>query len=299
MIQRLLNFGQNNPQRGIIEFRMIGDRASGKTTYLAALAYWPISLQNDDSPILRVEPYDANTEVLITMAENILRQGDELPQSEEPILYSLTVELKQNYADKLTGKPAKIRISCVDYPGEFFKNLRTNKAIVDSYLNDLQSAAGLLLLIDGTSQTDEDYAKAIKQLETQLNRRLANTPDRIKNYRIAVVISKAELPQLWGNLGNLPDFINRKFPYTQKALNSWKTEWKCQIEYFACSAFGWMGTQNQPNVKVIERGTQGTKAIIEDPNVWRPGGLVQPIYWLQTGHRHPKLKAQKDKNLDL
>ena len=60
-----------------------------------------------------------------------------------------------------------------------------------------------------------------------------------------------------------------------------------------------MGTQNQPNVKVIERGTQGTKAIIEDPNVWRPGGLVQPIYWLQTGHRHPKLKAQKDKNLDL
>jgi|JI7StandDraft_1071085.scaffolds.fasta_scaffold00292_24 hypothetical protein len=299
MIQRLLNFGQNNPQRGTVEFRMIGDRASGKTTYLAALAYWPISLQNDNSPILRVEPYDANTEVLITMAENILRQGDELPQSEEPILYSLTVELKQNFADQLTGKPAKIRISCVDYPGEFFKNLRTNKAIVDSYLNDLQSAAGLLLLIDGTSQTDEDYAKAIKQLETQLNRRLANTPDRIKNYRIAVVISKAELPQLWGKLGNLPDFINRKFPYTQKALNNWKTEWKCQVEYFACSAFGWMGTKNQPNVKVIERGTQGTKAIIEDPNVWRPGGLVQPIYWLQTGHRHPKLKAQKDKNLDL
>lgn len=292
MFQKLFNFNQNNPQRGTIEFRMIGDRASGKTTYLAALAYWPISLQSNNSPILRVEPFDANTEVLINMAENILRQGDELPSTEEPILYSLIVELKQNFVDRLTGNPARIRISCVDYPGEFFRNLRTNNTIVDTYLNDLQSAAGLLLLIDGTSQTDEDYARAINQLETRLNRRLANTPNRIKNYRIAVVISKAELPQLWGGIDDLSGFINRRFSYTQNALNGWKNEWKCQIEYFSCSAFGWMGTRNEPNVTGIKRETGATKAIIADPNVWKPGGLVQPIYWLQTGHRHSQLKNQ-------
>jgi hypothetical protein len=291
MIQRIFNlFGQNNPQKGTVEFRMIGDRASGKTTYLAALAYWPISLESNKSPIHSVEPYDANSKVLLDMAENILRQGDQLPSTDEPILYSLTVKLKTGFVEQLTGQPPSIRISCVDYPGEFFQNLRTNNAIVDSYLNDLQSAAGLLLLIDGTSQTDEDYAKAINQLETRLNRRLANTPNRIKNYRIAVVISKAEDPRLWGSLDNLSDFINRKFPYTQRALNRWKDEWKCQVEYFSCSAFGWMGTKNEPNVTVIQR--KPSKAIIKDREAWKPAGLVQPIFWLKTGYRNRKLTTE-------
>ncbi|MCH2051193.1 MAG: hypothetical protein MK289_22895 [Trichodesmium sp. ALOHA_ZT_67] len=293
MIQKLLSFGRNNSPTGTIEFKMIGYRDSGKTTYLAALAYWPISLKSDTSPIDKVEPYDSNTEVLINMAENILRQGDQLPSTEEPSLYSITVELKQNFVDKLTGKPANIRISCTDYPGELFKDIRTNATIVNSYLDNLQSATGLILLIDGTtSKTDEDYSKGIQQLETKLNQRLANTPNRLKNYRVAVVISKAELPELWGSLDNLPDFINRKFPYTQKALDSWKKEWKCQIEYFSCSAFGWMGTRNEPNVKVIQKGGGATLAVIADSNAWKPGGLVQPIFWLKTGYRHQQLKRQ-------
>ena len=201
MIKRLLSFGRNNSPTGTIEFKMIGYRDSGKTTYLAALAYWPISLKSDTSPIDKVEPYDSNTEVLINMAENILRQGDQLPSTEEPSLYSITVELKQNFVDKLTGKPANIRISWTDYPGELFKDIRTNATIVNSYLDDLQSATGLILLIDGTtSKTDEDYSKGIQQLERKLNQRLANTPNRLKNYRVAVVISKAELPELWGCL---------------------------------------------------------------------------------------------------
>ena len=293
MIQKLLNFGKNNPQKGTVEFRMIGDRASGKTTYLAALAYWPISLQSNKSPILRVDPYDENTQVLISMAENILLQGDELDGSEEPILYSLTVALKPDFVEQVTRKAPSIRISCVDYPGEIFQNLRTNNPIVEDYLNDLQSAAGLLLLIDGTSQTDRDYAKAIGQLETKLNRRLvADSRDQIRNYRVAVVISKAELPQLWGSLDNLSDFMSRKFPYTQRALTSWKNQWGCQIEYFSCSAFGWMGIRKEPNVKGIDRGVQGTKAIIADPAVWKPAGLVQPIFWLKTGYRHRKLNTE-------
>ena len=288
-----LSFPWNNLQTGTVEFKMIGDRASGKTTYLAALAYWPNSLQSNTSPILEVEPYDSKTKELIDMAESILR-GDELPPTEQPISYSLTVKLKPNFVDKLTKKPPDIRVSCTDYPGEFFQNIRTNDPIVDNYLNDdLESATGLILLIDGTaSKTDEDYSQGIKQLETKLNLRLANTPKRLKNYRIAVVISKAELPELWGSLDNLPDFINRKFPYTQRALDHWKKEWTCQIEYFSCSAFGWMGTINEPNVRVIQKAGEATKAVIADSNVWKPGGLVQPIFWLKTGYSHQQLKHE-------
>lgn len=293
MIQKLLNIGKNNPQKGTVEFHIIGDRASGKTTYLAALAYWPISLVGIDSPIHSVEPYDDNAQVLLDMAENILLQGDDLPPNTARISYSLTVNLKQNYLEKLTGKPPSIRISCVDYPGEFFKDLRNNTPIVDRYLNDLQAAAGLLLLIDGTQQTpqdDDNNAKAIKQLDTRLNQRLANTPklantpDLLKNYRIAVVISKAEDAKLWGSLDNIPNFMNRKFPQTQQALNQWKNEWKCQVEYFSCSAFGWMGTRRTPNTTVTQ--TTPPKAILRDRYAWKPEGLVQPIFWLQTGYRH-------------
>jgi Double-GTPase 1 len=291
MIQRIFNlFGQNNPQQGTVEFRIVGDRSSGKTTYLAALAYWPISLVGTESPIHSVEPYEPDSRVLLDMAENILLQGDDLPPTEEPILYSLTVKLKQKFVEKLTGKPPSIRISCVDYPGEFFANIRKNTSIVDSYLDDLQAAAGLLLLIDGTKQTtkdDQNNAKAIKILEKRLNQRLANTPDRLKNYRIAVVISKAEDAIIWASLDNVPNFMQRKFPETQGALNQWKTEWKCQIEYFSCSALGWMGTRREPNTKVIQRDPP--KAILRDSNVWKPEGLVQPIFWLQTGYRHSEL----------
>ncbi|MGB8686358.1 MAG: hypothetical protein WCD53_03330 [Microcoleus sp.] len=288
MIQRIFNLGQNN-QQGTVEFRIVGDRASGKTTYLAALAYWPISLVGTDSPIHSVEPYDPKSQVLYDMAENILLQGDDLPSTEEPILYSLTVKLKQKFVEKLTGKPPSIRISCVDYPGEFFENLRKNASIVDSYLNDLQAAAGLLLLIDGTKQTNQDdqnNAKAIQILEKRLNPRLANTP-RLRNYRIAVVISKAEDARIWASLDNVPNFMQRKFPQTQSALNQWKTEWKCQIEYFSCSAFGWMGTRRAPNTKVIQRDPP--KAILLDGQSWKPEGLVQPIFWLQTGYRHSEI----------
>jgi hypothetical protein len=292
MIQRFLNRGQNNPQQRTVEFRIIGDPASGKTTYLAALAYWPISLDSQNSPIKSVEPYDENSEVLRVMAENILKQGDDLPPTEEPILYSLTINLKSGFAEKLTNRPPSIRISCVDYPGEFLKKLRNhNSSVVDSYLNDLQAAAGLLLLIEGTRTNDQENAQAIKNLEKRLNNRLANTPDRIKKYRIAVVISKAEEPELWGSLDDLSDFMIRKFPKTKHSLDFWKNEWKCQIEYFYCSAFGWMGTREEPNVRKIQKDPP--RATIKDPEVWKPAGLVQPIFWLKTGYRHRQLTNKK------
>jgi len=224
------------------------------------------------------------------MAENILKKGEDLPPNDKPILYSLTVNLKQGFVERLTGQPPSIRISCVDYPGEFFRNLRNNTSIVDSYLDDLQTAAGLLLLIDGIQQTpedDENNAKAIQRLDTRLNQRLANTPDRLKNYRIAVVISKAEDARLWGSLGNVPIFMTRIFPKTQRALNQWKTEWKCHVEYFSCSAFGWTGTRRAPNTRVIQRDPP--KAILLDGQSWKPEGLVQPIFWLQTGYRHSEI----------
>ena len=53
-----------------------------------------------------------------------------------------------------------------------------------------------------------------------------------------------------------------------------------------------MGTRNEPNVKVIQKGGGATLAVIADSNAWKPGGLVQPIFWLKTGYRHQQLKRQ-------
>jgi hypothetical protein len=56
------------------EFRIIGPRRSGKTTYLSALAYWPNA--KPDSPIEKVIPGDDDTAKLIAMAKDIRLFGN-------------------------------------------------------------------------------------------------------------------------------------------------------------------------------------------------------------------------------
>jgi hypothetical protein len=65
----------NKPKEltGESEFRLIGPRKSGKTTFLAALARWPNA--SKDSPIESVAPYDDDTENLVARAQDILENG--------------------------------------------------------------------------------------------------------------------------------------------------------------------------------------------------------------------------------
>ena len=59
--------------------RVIGDRSSGKTTYMASLARWPNA--DPDSPVQAVTAVDEGGEDLLSKAQNILEQGLELEKT--------------------------------------------------------------------------------------------------------------------------------------------------------------------------------------------------------------------------
>ena len=50
--------------------RIIGDRSSGKTTYLASLAYWPNA--SPDNLVQTVSPVGEDSEELVNKARDIL-----------------------------------------------------------------------------------------------------------------------------------------------------------------------------------------------------------------------------------
>ena len=80
--------------RGSGDIRVIGPRASGKTTFMAALVHWQNS-DPDNSPIQSITPTDsADTQRLQGMATDILENSQALPPTrlEEIILYNLTID---------------------------------------------------------------------------------------------------------------------------------------------------------------------------------------------------------------
>lgn len=280
------------------EIRMIGDRKSGKTTFMAALAYWPNG-NPENSPIQSVEPFDTNTAKLIEMAQDILENGQQLPPTppnQQP-LYSLIIQLKPNFLRNpiaaVTLRNIRLQISCREYAGELLEQLSNNNPDLKNYLDDCASASGLLVLIDGTStsvEKDKKYDKALNNLRNELELRFKKQSNRNKNqYRIAFVFSKAETSEVWIYRNNIKQFIGLKFPKTQITLKKWLEDWKCQVAYFSCSAFGTMG-KNKPNYRDIHSDGKGTIAVIARSEFWEPFGLVEPIYWLHTGKRDIRLR---------
>ena len=271
--------------------RIIGDRGSGKTGYMAALAFWPNA--NPDSPVQAVVPLGDNGQELIEKARNILEQGLELEPTgldaspEDMKDYTISINLKNEYSWQ---KGMKLTINCKDYSGEFFRDLLHKAADpqLDRYLDDCLLASGILFLIDGTSyKKDTEYALGMEKFLLGLDKSEMNPG--VKR-RIALVITKCEQPELWVNRYKPDLIVDSRFPQTKKKLENWSRNTRGGVNYFITSAFGVLGTQYpEPNSKRTERNEGGTKAIIKDPRHWRPFGLVSPIYWLCTGKRHKQL----------
>lgn len=279
------------------EIRIIGGRSSGKTTLMAALAYWPNG-NPQNSPIQSVEPFDTETAQLIDMAQDILENGQQLPPSRlgQQSLYSLIIQLKANFLlnplAATIGRNIRLQVSCREYSGELVEQLRNNldDLNLNNYLDDCALASGLLVLIDGTSMLDREYAQALDKLQSELNFRLTNNNRDKRKYRIAFVFSKAEHPQVWNYQKNIKQFIGLRFPKTQIALQNWRRIWGCQVACFFCSAFGTMGDPPQPNCKIIHQDDKATRAVIYRPQFWKPFGLIAPIYWLHTGQGDVRLR---------
>lgn len=283
---------------GSPDIRVIGARRSGKTTFLAALAYWPNA--KPDSPIESVSPFDDETAKLISMAQDLLENG--LPfagnyLAEDPNdlpFYTLLIEMKPAF--QLAGN-IRFQVSCRDYPGELMEELRngsTSSAVLRNYLDDCADASGILLLIDGTSKEDRKYSQALDKLKAELNIRLTGQGKNLNTYRIALVFSKAEQASIWVHRHDIQKFINLKFPRTQGSLEKWRKEWGCSVNFFFCSAFGMKGKPPKPNVRVEVKDTGATCGVIDRTQYWRPFGLVAPIYWLHTGKDDRRLRKMED-----
>ena len=281
------------------EFRIIGPRRSGKTTYLSALAYWPNA--KPDSPIEKVIPGDDDTAKLIAMAKDILENNAMLMAtylasnpSEIPT-YNLSIQMKPTWQ----GGQA-IDIICKDFAGELFEKLSQGKTSqIEEYLEECASALGLLILLDGTFFTeDQKYAQGLATLKQQLKWRLEKKNQNLSQYRIALAFTKAEQSKMRIHRQDIPRFMRLKFNKTYQLLENWGKEWPCPVKYFFCSAFGMKpgASPDSPlaNVQVTSREGGVTSGVIDNPTVWRPLGLMAPIYWLHTGTDHPQLRDIED-----
>jgi hypothetical protein len=270
--------------------RVIGDRRSGKTTYMASLAYWPNADSN--SVVQMVSPIGEGGDELVAKAQNILEQGLQLEatlpeQTAEDVKdYAISISLKQ----KFSKENIKLNINCKDYAGEFFADLvhQPNNPRLQNYLEDCLEGTGILLLLDGTThRKDIEYSQGLEKFLVALDR--VGLDDRKR--RIALVLGKCEQPELWVNRHQPKDLAIMRFAKVQRVLNNWAEMGEGEVGYFTTSAFGMLGNRYpEPNARRISRDIGGTMSVLKDPKRWRPFGLVSPIYWLCTGQRHKQLE---------
>ncbi|MBD2138184.1 hypothetical protein H6F32_11420 [Anabaena sp. FACHB-1237] len=290
---------KKEPLQSSAVVRVIGDRGSGKTAYMASLARWPNADPN--GAVKTVIPVGDAAKYLVEQAQNILEQGLQLPQTglnanpDEVKDYTLQITITRQFSWKnlinsLTSPLLNLNVSCKDYGGEFFIDLlqQAGKKILQDYMEDCSQSTGIMLLIDGTSRRkDQEYAVALDRFFAALDRTDVNVGKR----RIALVLTKCEQSDLWVNR-HKPDFIApAAFPQVCKKLSTWQQMGGGDVNYFTASAFGMLGTKYpEPNITLLTRGRDGVTAVIKNPKSWRPFGLVAPIYWLCTGDRHKLLE---------
>jgi hypothetical protein len=301
-LKRKNNPQQDNPEPNFIDqeatLRLVGDRSSGKTAYMASLAYWPNA--DPDSPVQNVSPVGEEATQLVSQAQNILEQGLELEPTDlsaspdEVKDYTLSITLKDQFSWKnptasWKNQLLKLNMSCKDYAGEFFADLvnKSGDPQLEAYLEDCLQATGILLLLDGTAhRKDSQYATGINQFLTQLDQTDIGGMQR----RVAVVINKCEQSELWINRHKPRELAQKRFPLVSQKLESWSQMGGGKVDCFTTSAFGMLGSRfPEPNAKKLKRDRGGTSSVIKKPRQWRPFGLVAPIYWLCTGVRHKEL----------
>jgi Caspase domain len=274
---------------GCCDFRIIGPRASGKTTFLATLGYAPNL--NSNHVIREIVPRSEDARDLISKAENILEQGLQLEPTDfrygdDELYYSLLVTLKPHFCNNpiawLINQESRITLSARDYSGELIEHLQgrnQDKFFVD-FLNDCSLASGILVMIDcTTSDYDRKYSRSFTTFQREICYQFKRGGRNLKNYRIAIVLSKFDQSEAWNDRNQVENFVKAKFPQTRKVFHNWSKNWGSPVKYFACSAFGMYGEPPRPNFI----GNEEAMGVIANPNQWQPFGLIAPIYWLCTG----------------
>jgi hypothetical protein len=264
--------------------RVIGPRASGKTTYLAALAYQPARASRKNQKF-NIRPLNDDTRKLAEKAKNIILKGASLEPTNYHVrkiddlpLYSLNIEIKKGFTKE------QITLALRDYPGEIFEELKNGSSnplhqeFIDECLTKDVSGC-LILLTDWQYGTDEFYSEVLQHFIG-----LMRSHDRVKDLRLAVAMSKCERGELWpGRLDPEIDLFDVHLRQTKDILR--KEIPANNLQFYAVSTFGVLGRNNPRPNQIYEWGTSGSLSGLRDSDRWQPYGLISPLYWLSTGKR--------------
>lgn len=291
------------------DVRVIGDRDAGKTTYLAALAYYPNKLSH--SPIASIA-WQRDSAKLVQDAKRLLEDGltfepSRLRDINKLAEYDLRITFKDDFSKQvispIISRPMTLMLTFRDYPGELFDLVHAylqaqsspqgQLALRDplkSYVENCISSTGILFLADGRAMNrDGEYATQIDQL---LKLMVLRT-ERAYPWKVALVLTKCEQYDLFVHR-NRPEFLAKsRFPELCEKLQFWSSRRTIETSYFVVSAFGRLGNDvyaESNSRKIDPNSDKPGRFYLMEPDRWRPFGIVAPVYWLCTGKRSPLLE---------
>lgn len=265
---------------------VVGPRSSGKTTYLAALAYWPAQKRTGkNSNSFNIQPLNEDAKGLAYKAENIISEGASLAPTEVAggidalPYYSFKCEINRQFQ-----KRHEINLAVRDYPGEIFEELESGAAnsmhqefIDECLMKDVTGC--LILLTEWKRGTDKFYKRVVERFTE-----LMDSHERANDLRIAVAMSKCERGELWpGRLEPETDLFDVHLPKTKATLQAKIPE--KNLNFFALSTFGVLRRNDPRPNRVDELGTGGRHSVLRNASLWRPYGMISPLCWLSNGKR--------------
>lgn len=269
---------------------VIGPRASGKTTFLAGLAYWPKRQQaRKKNSRFNVVPQNEDADKLQKTAINIIESGDYPEPTKDIFSYAFTVEVKKRFSKEVET----ISLVAKDYPGEMFHDLAdfydqyqydpNAKSQHDDFWEEcfLEDKKGCLILLpEWSDDTDRHYQLCLNGFL-----KLMQKWKRSENFRIAVAMSKCERGELWtGRIEPEIDLFDIYLPQSKAILvNEISAE---NLHFFAMSTFGVLDGKKdpRPNREIIP-DLVADHAVLRSPKKWQPHNLIAPLYWLSTGKK--------------
>jgi hypothetical protein len=268
---------------------IIGPRGSGKTTYLAGLAYWTeLHINSKKGKIFTVEPLNEDTLSLKEKAENIICQGASFrPTGQEfgqvMSVYDAPLYQFKIKVNNLWHRNDEINLVVRDYPGEVFEELE-NREKIDSIYEDFiqESLAGgvvgcLILLTGWGSKTDKAYCRSLRSFIGYMGRN-----NRMQDFRLAIGMSMSERGELWsGRIEPEVDIFEVHLPETRKLLRDRIP--KSNLKFYSLSTFGVLDKNDPRPNRVNIRGRDGQAAILKDVPQWKPYNAIAPLYWLSKG----------------
>jgi hypothetical protein len=278
---------------------IIGPRSSGKTTYLAGLAYFPQKTQeeNKNNPKYEVRVDDSEDAAkLVRDAKNILLNGSSFKPTlldfkqakERPKSYSFTINI--NYPQKET-----INLQTTDFPGEGLERITDKTSEYREYLEErLTEKDSSFLILLSNWEDDNEISETIEVFKNIISFKVAQ--EDWQNLRFAVAMNKCERGELWpSRIEPERDLFHKYLSHTTTELHQLVKQFGIpndNLKFFAMSTFGVIKDDDpRPNrkdeIKIARTAANDEVRIstLKEPKIWKPYGMISPLYWLATKKR--------------